>query len=85
MYMYVYMHRLTSVCVCVCVCVSETEQMLYSSGEVASCADEGPKVCLSVSEAHWAQVLQLLLELSLLTVNLTGHDRRATEKSHSLQ
>lgn len=28
--------------------VSETEQVLYSSGEISSCADEG----LPVSEAH---------------------------------
>lgn len=45
--------------------VSETEQVLYSSGEISSCADEGLKVRLPVSEAHWAQLLQLLLELSV--------------------
>lgn len=32
--------------------VSETEQVLYSSGEISSCADEGLKVRLLVSEAH---------------------------------
>lgn len=70
MYLLVHVHRSA----CVRVCVSETEQTLYSCGEVSSCADEGLKVCLSVSEAHGAQLLQLLLEL--LTINLTAHDRR---------
>lgn len=54
--------------------VSETEQVLYSSGEISSCADEGLKVRLPVSEAHWAQLLQLLLELSLCVMDLTQHD-----------
>lgn len=53
-------------------CVSETEQMLYSSGEVSSSADEGLKVSLSVSEAHRAQLLQLLLKISLLLMDLMG-------------
>ncbi len=56
------------------ICVSEPEQMLHGGGEVSSCADEGPKVCLSVSEAHRAQLLQFLLEL--LTMYLTGQSRR---------
>ena len=56
-----------------CLCASETEQMLYSSAEVSSSADENLKVCLSVPEAHRAQLLQLVVEL--LDVGLTGQDR----------
>ena len=58
------------------VCVSLIEQMLYNSGEVSSGADEGLKVSLSVCEAHRAQLLQLLLKISLLMMNLTAYDRR---------
>ena len=65
-----------TVCACVCECVSEPEQMLYGRAEVSSCADEGLKVRLSVFEAHRAQVLQLLLELRLLRMDLTGCERR---------
>lgn len=61
-----YVHTSASVCVV----VSWAEQMLYSSGDVSSGADEGLKVRLSVSEAHRAQLLQLLLEL--LAMDLRG-------------
>lgn len=72
-----YVHTSASVCVV----VSWTEQMLYSSGDVSSGADEGLKVRLSVSEAHRAQLLQLLLEL--LAVDLRGH--QSSLKSYLLQ
>lgn len=63
----------------ICVWLSETEQMLYSGGEVSSGADEDLQVCFSVSEAHWAQMLQLVLELRLVNMDL-----RSYLKSYSL-